>query len=857
MRGPNAWSDTHQKLIVAKLGNISYENIKLPELGSRLTNIFPQLRRVIQEIEKTSASLPIQIGLARLLAITGLEIQALTLPGLYYYNAHLLGENSFYAVFEYHDEEHGLEAAKVAGKILSSLINNETYNQLAAELKKLGTISAYHSLGPSTGEIVNEARRRDIPVKEIAEGHYIMLGHGKHQKRIQATITGDTGFIAVNTAGDKNITKQLLTEAMIPVPKGFLITKEEELKNAIEKIGFPLVTKPLNGHQGKCVTTNITNFEGLRDGFHHAQSYSHNVIIEKHLAGNDYRFLVINYKVVAVAHRQPAMVKGNGVSTIGELIELVNKDPRRGKGHNCVLTQIEVDEKTEKILASCNRTIDSVLPEGEVQVLKDTANLSTGGTATDVTDDVHPYNTRLAERAARIIGLDICGIDIMAPDVTRPFKENGGAIIEVNAAPGLRMHFAPSAGLQRPVGKAIVDMLFPKGSPGRIPIIAVTGTNGKTTTSRLMAHIVQQQGFLTGLTATEGIYINGKQVFEGDCSGPKSANVILQDPSVEFAVLECARGGIIRSGLAFDQCDIGIVTNVAADHLGLNDIYTIEDMARVKEVVPKSVKKNGYAILNASNDLVRDMSKRLDCGVAFFSLREEDIKDHCAKGGLAAFRNEDGYIVIKDGKKEITIDHVNNIPLTLQGRAEFNIENVLPVVLASYILKFDLHHVKKSLNGFAATSETTPGRLNIIDINKRHVIIDYAHNPHSLKAFGRFLESINDPKTGIITGVGDRRDEDIVQLGSIAAEIYDNIIIRIDIDTRGRAPEKIASLLTQGIKAVKPGIQCPVIPDIKEALYYALEQSEPGTYIVLNAEKVDKTLRMVNDVKQEFENVHN
>lgn len=856
MRGPNIWSDRNHKLIVIKLKPLETDDLIPNDLCSRLVNIFPPLHNVIKEIEKTSTDSPARITLARLLALTGLELQALTTPGLFYYNAHLLGTESYYSVFEYQDEEHGVEAALVASAILRSIIHDIPYEELAEDLKRLKDISKQHTLGPSTAEIVNEAIARNIPVKEVAEGRFITLGMGKYQRRIQASISDATSLIAVNVAGDKNLTKDILADAMLPVPKGIVITKEEELENAVEKIGFPLVTKPLDGHQGKCITTDITKLSTLKHGFNLAKTYSRRVIVEQHIKGDDYRFLVINYKLVAASKRLPAMVTGNGVSTISELIDMVNKDPRRGKGHNSVLTRIEIDEVTEKLLAHYNRTVDTVLANGEVQILKDTANLSTGGTAIDVTDDVHPENVAFAERAARIIGLDICGLDIMATDVSTPFTQNGGAIIEVNAAPGLRMHFAPSVGLPRKVGKAIIDMLFPANS-GRIPIVAITGTNGKTTTSRLMAHVSQQQGFLTGLTATEGIYINGKQVVSGDCSGPKSTAVVLQDPSVEFAVLECARGGILRSGLAFDQCDVGIVTNVAADHLGLKDIYTVEDMARVKEVVPKSVKKDGYAILNASNQLVYDMHQRLQCKIAFFSLDEANphIQEHCRKGGLAAYKNKDGYVVIRDGSKEITVEHVNNIPITIGGKATFNVENVLPVVLAAYTLNFNMEKVRQALTAFEATAENAPGRMNIIEVARRHVIVDYAHNPHSFEAFAQLMKNIREYKTGIITGVGDRRDEDIMRLGKLATEMYNEIIIRIDKDTRGRDPKEIIKLLSDGINSAENKISFRVIEDIEEAFRFALEHSDEGAYIVLNAEKVDQTLSLVKKVKAEYEKV--
>ncbi|MBA3665061.1 MAG: cyanophycin synthetase [Bacteroidetes bacterium] len=855
MRGPNAWSNLHHRLIVIKLENIQDEKLNVQDLCSRLADLFPPLHKAIHETKACSETIPKQATVARLLALTGLELQILNTPGLFYCDSHLLGQSSFYSVFEYRNEEHGRFAATIASNIMKAIISGEDYHSMPEDLKHLKDLASRHIDGPSTAAILNEARSRNIPVAKIANGKYALLGHGKHQHKIEASISDATGMIAVNMAGNKSLTKQMLADAMLPVPQGVVITSEEELEDTVKKLGYPLVTKPLDGHQGKCITTDITKFETLQEGFKIAKSYSRSVIVEKYIKGNDYRFLVVNYKLVAAARRSPALVKGDGVLTIRELIEKTNKDPLRGKGHNSVLTRIDVDEITEKLIAIDNRTLDTVLKEGEIQVLKDTANLSTGGTAVDVTDDVHPDNIRFAERAARIIGLDICGLDIMATDITKPLAENGGAIIEANAAPGLRMHIAPSAGKPREVGKAIIDMLFPGNNNGRIPVVAITGTNGKTTTSRLMAHVAQHLGFCTGLTATEGIYINGQQVVSGDCSGPKSTAVILQDPMVDFAVLECARGGIIRSGLAFDQCDIGIVTNVAADHLGLKDIYTVEDMARVKEVIPQSVKKNGYAILNASLDLVFDMSKRVRCNVALFSLDEKNkhVVEHCKNGGLAAVKDAEGNIVILHGDKRIVVEQVKKIPITMQGRAGFMIENVLPVVLASYISEFPIEKIKEALASFHPTEEQAPGRLNVFDVNGRHVMIDYAHNPHSIQAFAELMHNIPEHKTGIITGVGDRRDEDIIEVGVLAAQIYDDIIIRVDDDTRDRMPEEIIQLVERGIKKEKPDKHYRVIPEMKEALEYAIEHSEPGSYIILNAELVSKSIQMVKELKKVYE----
>lgn len=851
MHGPSIWSANYQQLIAVKLEIGEIGENEVCTLCDNLVNLFPPIHISIKNIKAESPDKTPQLMIAKLVALTCIELQIINCSGPAYYNSHLLGDRSYFAVFEYKHEKHGVEVAKTAVNIIKALFAGKQYHSLPEDLKRLKDICLEHTEGPSSHEIIQTARARHIPVKNIANGKYTLLGLGKYRKRVSAALSDQTGDIAVDIAGNKSLTKQLLADAMLPVPAGVVIYDEEELNDAISKLGFPLVTKPLNGHQGKCITTDITERKTLISGFNLAKSYSRRVIVEKYIKGEDYRFLIINYKLVAAAKRSPAMVTGDGVSTIQQLIDMVNKDPLRGNGHNSSLTKIKVDEITENLLKYHKRTLDTVLAEGETQVLKDTANLSTGGTAEDVTDDVHPENVRFAERAARIIGLDICGIDIVAPDVQTPFTKNGGAIIEANAAPGLRMHIAPTVGKSRKVGKAIIDMLFPDNSSGRIPLIAITGTNGKTTTCRLMAHVVQEQGYCTGFTTTEGIYINGEQVVRGDCSGPRSSAVVLDDPSVDFAVLECARGGILRSGLAFDQCDIGIVTNVAADHLGLKDIYTVEDMAMVKSVVPRSVKKDGYAILNASIDLVYEMRKGLECNVAFFSLDSNSrIEEHCKNGGIAAFKDAQGNVVIRDGDKTIAVEHVENIPVTIQGKAGFMIENVLPVALAGYVLKFPLEKIRKALTSFYLTAEQAPGRLNITKIDNINVMVDYAHNPHSIKAFSEFMNNIKEYKTGIITGVGDRRDEDIEEVGRLAATIYNEVIIRIDEDTRGRNPEEIISLIKRGIQSIKPELSCRVIPDIKDALLYALQHSAPESYIILNADSVQKTLDIVKEIKE-------
>jgi cyanophycin synthetase len=708
-------------------------------------------------------------------------------------------------------------------------------------------------LGPSTGSIVEEAASRGIPWIRLNRRSLVMLGYGVNQKRIQATVSSLTSNIAVDIACDKEETKNLLENAGIPVPRGYIVYDEEDLEDAIHKIGYPIVLKPVNGNHGRGATINIVNREDASIALEVAKKISKGVICERFITGYDFRLLVVNYKLIAAAKRTPAAVTGNGKSTIQQLIDEVNLDPRRGYGHEKVLTAIKVDEMTLNILRDKNHTLETILKEGEVMYLKSTANLSTGGTAKDVTDLVHPYNVFMAERIARVIGLDICGIDIMAPDLTTPIKENGGAILEVNAAPGFRMHIAPTEGLPRNVAEPVIDMLFPPGTSARIPIIAVTGTNGKTTTTRLTAHIVKTMGYKVGFTTTDGIYIQNRMLQSGDCTGPVSAEFVLKDPSVNFAVLETARGGILRAGLGFTQCDIAIVTNIAADHLGLKGINSVEDMARVKAVVPESVKPGGYAILNADDDLVYAMRQNLKCKIALFSLNEQNprIIKHCNDGGLAAIV-ENGYVTICKGNWKIRVDKVVAIPLTFSGRAVFNILNVLPALLAGFIQGYKIEDMRLALETFIPSPTQTPGRMNLFQFKNFQVMVDYAHNAAGFQAIGKFLEKVDaTPKVGVIAGVGDRRDEDIINLGKLAAHMFDEIIIRQDRNLRGRSEQEIIDLMLSGVRSVSADMPVKVVKLELEAIDQALKSAVKGSFLVICSDVVPDALEQVMKYKEE------
>lgn len=860
LKGPNYWSVRRPKLIQMK--------IDLEELEQKPTNKIPgfreRLEKLIPTLNEHRCSEDYEGGffhrvdegtwMGHVIEHIALEIQ--TLAGMdtgFGRTRSAAGEPGvYYVVFSYMEEDAGVYAARASVKIAEALANGTEYN-LEEDIMKMREIREDTRLGPSTGCIVEEAAKRGIPFIRLNKHSLVQLGYGVNQKRIRATIASTTSNIAVDIAGNKEETKMLLGSAEIPVPKGVVIRTEEELKNAVDQLGYPLVIKPIDGNHGKGNTTNITTWEQVVKAFEAAKDYSRSVIVEKFIRGVDFRILAINYKFICAALRTPASVIGDGQHSIQWLIDETNKDPRRGYGHEKVLTQITIDQFTQKMLDDLGYTLDTVPAKGELVILKPTANLSTGGTSTDVTDEVHPANIFMCERIARIVGLDICGIDIMAPDLRTPVSENGGAVLEVNAAPGFRMHLEPAEGIGRNVAEPVVDMLFPKGSAGRIPIIAVTGTNGKTTTVRLTAHIAKSAGRKVGYSTSDGVYIQNQMMMKGDCTGPVSSSFVLKDPTVDFAVLECARGGILKSGLAFQNCDVAIVTNVAADHIGLGGINSVEQMAKVKGVLPETVFPHGYAILNADDDLVYKMRKDLDCNVALFSMDENSprIKKHSANGGLSAVY-ENGYISIMKGNWKIRVMPVKDIPITFEGRAAHNIANCLPSVLASYLFRdISIEDIRSALSSFMPSSTQTPGRLNFFHFRNYTILADFAHNPHGLKLLCDFISKLDYPtRIGIISGTGDRRDNDIRELGEISAQYFDEIIIRCDRNLRGRTADEIINLLKEGINQVNPSIPVMTIADENEALEYIYAHPKQGALYTIMCDVVAGALDKIRELRE-------
>jgi cyanophycin synthetase len=865
MRGPNYWSVRRHKLIVLVLDLEDMEERPsnlIEGFSERLEAMFPTMYE-----HRCSEGVPggffyrVKKGtwMGHIIEHIALEIQTLADMDTGFGRTRGYGEKGVYnVVFSYIEESAGRYAAEAAVRICEALIVGEQYD-MTDDIQEMRELREGERLGPSTGSIVEEAASRGIPWIRLNKYSLCQLGYGANQKRIQATVTSETSSIGVELACDKEDTKYLLEQAEVEVPRGDIIRRERSLEDACSYVGYPLVIKPVDGNHGRGITVDIQNYETALEAFGNAKDSSRSgaIIVEKFIRGQDYRLLVINNVLTAAALRTPAHVIGDGKSTIQELVDKVNEDPRRGYGHENVLTKIKINDLTKTIIKDAGYTVDDVIPEGEQLLLKDTANLSTGGTAQDVTDIMHPANVAMAERISKIIDLDICGIDVMTSDISKPLSETGGAVLEVNAGPGFRMHLAPTSGLPRNVAAPVVDKLFPnQGDTGRIPIVAISGTNGKTTTTRLMSHIAKMSGYRVGYTTSDGVYIQNRLLMKGDCTGPASAEFVLRDPTVNFAVLECARGGLLRAGLGFGNCDIGIVTNVAEDHLGLKGIHTIEQLAKVKAVIPETVLPDGYAILNADDDLVYEMRRGINCNLALFSMDENNPRIQALQklGGITAVY-ENGYVTICRGTWKMRIMKAKDIPLTYGGKATFMIQNVLPAILASNIKGISIEDMKAALETFIPSASQTPGRLNLFEFENFTILLDYAHNPSGMLALKQFTDTMEATvKVGIIAGVGDRREEDTNEIGSIAADMFDEIIIRQDKRLRGKTEEELINMLNDGIKSKDPNKKTTIIPSEKEAITFAVNNAVKGSLIVLCSDVIPDALDLVKKFKSQESN---
>lgn len=856
LRGPNYWSIRHPNLILMRLDLEDLADLssdQIPGFYEALADTLPSLIEHFCSPGHRGGFLSrVRQGtyMGHIVEHVALELQTLAGMAVGFGRTRQTVEPGVYqVVFEYQNEEAGRYAARAAVRLCNSLISTGHYSPLELE-KDLGDLEEFRldaALGPSTEAIVRAAETKDVPWTQLSTRSMIQLGYGRYQQRIQATLSSKTSILAVELASDKEGTKQILRNAGVPVPRGTVIYYLDELEEAINEVGgYPIVVKPLDGNHGRGITIDISTYGAAQEAYEAARSVSKGVIIERFYRGRDHRVLVVNGRVIAVAERVPAHVVGDGRSTIEQLIELTNQDPRRGEGHDNLLTRIEVDRTTWQLLDRKGYSLETILPAGEICYLRATANLSTGGIAIDRTDAIHPDNIWLAQRIAKTIGLDIAGIDVVTTDISKPLREVDGVVVEVNAAPGLRMHVCPSEGIARNVAEPILAMLFPPGTPVRVPVLAITGTNGKTTTTRLIAHIFKQTGQVVGYTTTDGIYIGDNLVEAGDTTGPQSAQVILQDPTVEVAVLETARGGILRSGLAFKDCDISVVLNVAADHLGLGDIETVEDLAHLKSVVVETTRPSGYAVLNADDPLVTAMAQRVKGQVAYFSMNphNEVLRNHTQQGGLAAIY-EHGYLSILKGDWLLRIEQAEKVPLTMGGLAPFQIANALAASLAAFAQGVGIEYIRQALHSFQASTQQTPGRMNLFNLGRFHALVDYAHNPASYEALSGFVNNWPGSSIGVVGGPGDRRDEDFVTLGKLAGQMFGEIIVKEDDDTRGRPRGDAARWILHGLEQVTIAAHYRTILDETEAINTALDTAPDGSLVVILPESVSRAIALI------------
>ena len=775
-------------------------------------------------------------------------------------------------IYGYWEEQVGLEAGRLAVRLVNHLVKKDPTLDFPAELERLIRLAERRAFGPSTQAIIDEAATRDIPWMRLNEQSLLQLGQGKYQQRVRATITSKTSALAVDIAGDKKLTNQLLAAAGLPVPRSEVVRTEDEAVAAARRIGFPVVTKPLDGNHGRGVGLDLRTERTIRTGFKRAVLEARRavVVVESFVTGNDYRVLVVGGRMVAVAERVPARVEGDGKHTVRQLVEITNRDPRRGIGHEKVLTKIKIDEAAEELVKKQGHGLDDVVPKGEFVKLAATGNMSTGGISVDRTWEAHEENVEIAEEAARVVGLDVAGIDFLAPDITQPVRETGGAIVEVNAAPGFRMHTHPTEGEPQYVAKHVIDGLFPPTTPSRIPIVAVTGSNGKTTTVRMISHIFKLMGNEVGMTSTDGVYIDDRLVKRIDASGPKSAQMVLQNPRVDFAVFEVARGGILREGLGYGRNDVAVVTNVTGDHLGLKGIDTIEQLAAVKQVVVEAVPRSGFAVLNADDPLVLEMRRACSGSVILFTMQDKhEFVERWIRRGRKAVVLEKGplgeMMVIKEGRRTMPIAWVHTLPATFEGRARMMVQNAMAAAAAAHAAGAHLHDIRQGLRSFSTSIYQAPGRLNLFDLEGVKVIIDYAHNAAGLERLGDFVERMTaDAPAGgrpgeaswtanlrlaVVATAGDRRDDDMRELGRVAARYFDDLIIREDRNPRGRTRGETAALILEGVyEGMAAGARVgsvEVVVDEMEATRKALGRSRPGDLVVLCVDYATEVYREI------------
>lgn len=838
LRGPNLWSKNTAIEAIVSCADAECSIDNLPEFEARLRARLPQTGLLRPEGHQGAVSI------AHVLQIVSLTMQAHAgCPVTFGRTASTIEPGVFQVVVEYSEEEVGLLAMKLAQVLVRAALDDTPFD-LADALKRLRELDEDVRLGPSTGSIVNAAVARNIPYRRLTQGSMVQFGWGSKQRRIQAAETDRTSAISESIAQDKDLTKMLLDAAGVPVPMGRSVTTAEEAWAAAEELGGPVVVKPRDGSQGRGVAVNIETRERVIQAFEAAEEISSEVIVERYIPGHDFRLLVVGGALVAASRRDPPQVTGDGQQTIRQLVEQVNADPLRGDGHATSLTKIRFDDIALATLQKQGFDADSVPPSGTLIFLRNNANLSTGGSATDVTDEVHPEMAARAVSAARMIGLDICGVDVVAESVLYPLEDQHGGVVEANAAPGLRMHLNPSFGKGRAVGEAIVANMYADGDDGRIPVVAVAGTNGKTTTVRLTAHILGAAGNRVGMTNSDGVYVDNLRIDTGDCSGPRSARSVLMHPDVDAAVFETARGGILREGLAFDRCNVAIVTNIGmGDHLGLGYISTVEDLAVVKRVIVQHVHPGGTAVLNAADPIVAEMAASCPGSITYFAEDRNHpvMATHRAQGQRAVYRDGDA-IVAAQGAEE-TRYPLAAIPLTRNGTISFQVENAMASIAAAWALGLDEDVIRRGLATFVNDAQTAPGRFNVFDYRGATVIADYGHNPDAILALVRAVDAMPAKRRSVvISGAGDRRDEDIRMQTEILGEAFDDVVLYQDQCQRGRADGEVLALLQQGLANASRSTRIDEIHGEFLAIDTALARLAPGDLCLILVDQVEEAL---------------
>jgi cyanophycin synthetase len=838
LRGPNLWS-RHTAIEALVQCDPDHTDItRLPQFEARLRHLFPGMGSLLPTEHKA------KVSLAHALESATLHLQTEAgCPVTFSRTTPTPDAGLYQVVVEYTEEPVGRLALKLAQQLLQVALGEGEFD-LDAALRELRSLDEDIRLGPSTGSIVDAAVARGIPFRRLTEGSLVQFGWGSKQRRIQAAEVDRTSAIAESIAQDKELTKKLLAAAGVPVPKGRPVRDAQDAWKAAQEVGVPVVVKPRDGNQGKGVTVNVSTQAEVMAAYEVADEYGGDVLVERYLPGSDYRLLVVGDRLVAAARREPPMVIGDGRHTVRQLVDKVNADPRRGDGHATSLTKIRFDDVALARLKEQGFEADSVPAKGTRVILRNNANLSTGGTATDVTDDVHPEVTARVVSAARMIGLDIAGVDVVCETVLRPLEEQSGGIVEVNAAPGLRMHLSPSFGKGRDVGEAIIDLMFPRGEDGRVPVIAITGTNGKTTTVRLTSHLLRTSGLRVGMTNTDGVYVNGRQMDSGDCSGPRSARNVLMHPDVDAAVLETARGGMLREGLAFDRCSVAVVTNIGmGDHLGLNYITTVEDLAVLKRVIVQNVSTSGMAVLNAADPMVAAMANSCPGQVTFFALDSHHpvIATHRAQGKRVLFL-EDDQIVAMQGPMQVRIP-LSDVPLTRSGAITFQIENAMASIGAAWAVGINWETICKGLASFVSDAQAVPGRFNVFDYKGATVIADYGHNPDAIKALVQAVSNLPAQRRSVvISGAGDRRDDDIREQTRIIGEVFDDVVLFQDACQRGRVDGEVLALLRQGLQGARKTEHIDEIYGEFKAIDQAMDRLRSGDLCLILIDQVEEAL---------------